>query len=248
MPTSMAPGSVAVPGRSARYVRRSARLVAVGGTLVKNGEQDGPPAHGAKAVGADRDVHTILQLQAVGPVPHHHLAQHRVVEEGPRVAEHDAALFAVASEAHRQRPLARPQEVPPIEQRRGMGHDQARDAALTGAAAGNDPQFPNSSSWRIAVGDAAFCVRNRERKRGPENSAPAISAWAGEGLAEQQRVDEDKQQAFIENYEKLLNSLGDDEAVLFADAVLTLFTLLRAVCERADHALQWWCGLRPCGA
>jgi hypothetical protein len=29
---------------------------------------------------------------------------------------------------------------------------------------------------------------------------------------------------------------------------LTLFTLLRAVCGRADHALQWWCGLRPCGA
>src|SRR5882672_3732741 len=33
------------------------------------------------------------------------------------------------------------------------------------------------------------------------------------------KVDEDKQKAFIEDYEKLLNSLGDDEAVLFADAV-----------------------------
>ena len=33
------------------------------------------------------------------------------------------------------------------------------------------------------------------------------------------KLDEDKQKAFIENYEKLLNSLGDDEAVLFADAV-----------------------------
>src|ERR1700726_5077412 len=32
------------------------------------------------------------------------------------------------------------------------------------------------------------------------------------------KLDEDKQKAFIENYEKLLNSLGDDEAVLFADA------------------------------
>ena len=30
---------------------------------------------------------------------------------------------------------------------------------------------------------------------------------------------QDKQKAFIESYEKLLNSLGDDEAVLFADAV-----------------------------
>ena len=33
------------------------------------------------------------------------------------------------------------------------------------------------------------------------------------------KLDEDKQKAFIESYEKLLNSLGDDEAVLFADAV-----------------------------
>ena len=33
------------------------------------------------------------------------------------------------------------------------------------------------------------------------------------------KLDEDKQKDFIENYEKLLNSLGDDEAVLFADAV-----------------------------
>ena len=30
--------------------------------------------------------------------------------------------------------------------------------------------------------------------------------------------DEEKQKAFIASYEKLLNSLGDDEAVLFADA------------------------------
>ena len=33
------------------------------------------------------------------------------------------------------------------------------------------------------------------------------------------KLDEGKQKAFIEGYEKLLNSLGDDEAVLFADAV-----------------------------
>ena len=33
------------------------------------------------------------------------------------------------------------------------------------------------------------------------------------------KLDEEKQKAFIEGYEKLLNSLGDDEAVLFADAV-----------------------------
>jgi transposase len=33
------------------------------------------------------------------------------------------------------------------------------------------------------------------------------------------KLDEAKQKAFIASYEKLLNSLGDDEAVLFADAV-----------------------------
>ena len=33
------------------------------------------------------------------------------------------------------------------------------------------------------------------------------------------KLDKEKQQAFIESYDKLLNSLGDDEAVLFADAV-----------------------------
>jgi hypothetical protein len=33
------------------------------------------------------------------------------------------------------------------------------------------------------------------------------------------KLDEEKQQAFIEAYENLLNSLGPDEAVLFADAV-----------------------------
>jgi transposase len=33
------------------------------------------------------------------------------------------------------------------------------------------------------------------------------------------KLDEEKQQAFIEGYDKLLNSLGNDEAVLFADAV-----------------------------
>ena len=33
------------------------------------------------------------------------------------------------------------------------------------------------------------------------------------------KLDEDKQKAFIEDYEKLLNSLGDNEAVLFADAI-----------------------------
>jgi transposase len=33
------------------------------------------------------------------------------------------------------------------------------------------------------------------------------------------KLDEGKQKAFIENYDKLLNSLGNDEVVLFADAV-----------------------------
>ena len=33
------------------------------------------------------------------------------------------------------------------------------------------------------------------------------------------KLDKEKQQAFIENYDSLLNSLADNEAVLFADAV-----------------------------
>jgi hypothetical protein len=33
------------------------------------------------------------------------------------------------------------------------------------------------------------------------------------------KLDEDKQKAFIASYEKLLKSLGEDEAVLFGDAV-----------------------------
>jgi transposase len=33
------------------------------------------------------------------------------------------------------------------------------------------------------------------------------------------KLDEDKQKAFIESHDKLLNTLGDNEAVLFADAV-----------------------------
>jgi hypothetical protein len=32
---------------------------------------------------------------------------------------------------------------------------------------------------------------------------------------------------------------------LVLTAIITLFTLLRAVCGRADHALRWWCGLGP---
>lgn len=34
------------------------------------------------------------------------------------------------------------------------------------------------------------------------------------------KLEQDKQKAFIESYEKLLNSLGDHQAVLFADAVI----------------------------
>jgi hypothetical protein len=33
------------------------------------------------------------------------------------------------------------------------------------------------------------------------------------------KLDPTRQQAFIETYDNLLNDLGDDEAVLFADAV-----------------------------
>ena len=44
------------------------------------------------------------------------------------------------------------------------------------------------------------------------------------------KLDEKKQAAFIESYEKLLNSLGDDEAVLFADAVHPTHTARPAGC------------------
>ena len=61
-------------------------------------------------------------------------------------------------------------------------------------------------------------------------------------MSSARKLDEDKQKAFIENYEKLLNSLGDDEAVLFADAVHPtmrrglplLGTKTREACDRTD--------------
>jgi transposase len=47
---------------------------------------------------------------------------------------------------------------------------------------------------------------------------PIHDNGVGRGSA-RRKLNEEKQKAFIESYEKLLNSLGDNEAVLFADAV-----------------------------
>ena len=44
------------------------------------------------------------------------------------------------------------------------------------------------------------------------------------------KLDEDKQKAFIASYERLLNSLGDNEAVLFADAVHPIHAAQPAGC------------------
>ena len=51
------------------------------------------------------------------------------------------------------------------------------------------------------------------------------------------KLDEEKQRAFIEGYEKLLNSLGDDEARRFADAVHpTMRRGLSAAGRRAERS------------
>ena len=73
-------------------------------------------------------------------------------------------------------------------------------------------------------------------------------AWASNitsPMSSPRKLDEEKQKAFIEGYyEKLLNSLGDDEAVLFADAVhpthaarpaRLLGAEPREACDRADE-------------
>jgi transposase len=49
------------------------------------------------------------------------------------------------------------------------------------------------------------------------------------------KLDEEKQRAFIESYEKLLNSLGDNEAVLFADAVHPTHAARPAGCWAPKH-------------
>ena len=49
------------------------------------------------------------------------------------------------------------------------------------------------------------------------------------------KLDEQKQRAFIESYEKLLNSLGGDEAVLFADAVHPTHAARPAGCWAPAH-------------
>jgi len=49
------------------------------------------------------------------------------------------------------------------------------------------------------------------------------------------KLNEDKQKAFIESYQKLLNSLGDDEAVLFADAVHPTHAARPAGCWAPKH-------------
>jgi transposase len=49
------------------------------------------------------------------------------------------------------------------------------------------------------------------------------------------KLDEEKQKAFIESYDKLLNCLGDDEAVLFVDAVHPTHAVQPAGCWAPAH-------------
>jgi hypothetical protein len=49
------------------------------------------------------------------------------------------------------------------------------------------------------------------------------------------KLNTETQQAFIASYEKLLNSLGDDEAVLFADAVHPTHAARPAGCWAPKH-------------
>ena len=52
------------------------------------------------------------------------------------------------------------------------------------------------------------------------------------------KLDEEKQKAFIANYEKVLNSLPDDEAVLFADAVHPTHAARPAGCWAPNLAIE----------
>src|ERR1019366_6837461 len=52
------------------------------------------------------------------------------------------------------------------------------------------------------------------------------------------KLDEEKQKAFIANYEKVLNSLPDDEAVLFADAVHPTHAARPAVAGRRARRIS----------
>ena len=49
------------------------------------------------------------------------------------------------------------------------------------------------------------------------------------------KLDEEKQKAFIESYNKLLNSLTDNEAVVFADAVHPTHAARPAGCWAPSH-------------
>jgi transposase len=52
------------------------------------------------------------------------------------------------------------------------------------------------------------------------------------------KLDPDKQVAFIKNYETLLNHIGDDEAVLFGDAVHPTHAVRPVGCWATEHARE----------
>src|SRR5271170_7442803 len=67
---------------------------------------------------------------------------------------------------------------------------------------------PSSSKPSPPSRSPRNCSKPRKSNKAPRRATFRIA-----------ELDEGKQKAFIEGYEKLLNSLGDNEAVLFADAV-----------------------------
>jgi hypothetical protein len=52
------------------------------------------------------------------------------------------------------------------------------------------------------------------------------------------KLDPEKQAAFIKRYENLLNQIGDDEAVLFADAVHPTHSVQPVGCWASEHASE----------
>ncbi len=92
------------------------------------------------------------------------------------------------------------------------------------------PFRPTSPPWRANRGWKPWAICSKWRGWKPKAPiAPTAAARADvfdythnkppKPNVIPRKLDEEKQKAFIESYEKLLNSLGDDEAVLFADAV-----------------------------
>src|ERR1700729_4615354 len=52
------------------------------------------------------------------------------------------------------------------------------------------------------------------------------------------KLDPEKQAAFIKRYENLLNQIGDDEAVLFGDAVHPTHAVQPVGCWASEHASE----------